>query len=155
MNSFRTFVRKHLSTHSLLFLFVCGFIGLGVSGKVFMQNVDTIFTDISVSSYTSLHTAFVNKKNDFTKLPNTPPPSLKVPNRSFAFGEKSEEVLLLQNFLQWRGFWPKDEPTTGYFGPLTLESVKKYQETQKIEAEGVVGPKTREAWKNDLERASE
>jgi len=155
MNSFRTFVRKHLSAHSLVFLFGFGFVGLGVSGQVFIQNVDTIFTDISISSSASLHTAFVNKKNDFTKLPNTPPPSLKVPDRSFALGERSEEVLLLQNFLKWRGFWPKDEPITGYFGPLTLENVKKYQEIQKIEVEGIVGPKTREAWKNDLERVSE
>ncbi len=142
MNSFRTFTRKHLSTHSLHFLLLVGVLGLIVSGDIFVHNVTLVFEEID----RDVAPALINH----TK--RTPPPSFEVPERSLVLGERSREVLLLQDFLMWKGFWPEEEELTSYFGEVTLESVKRYQESLGIEPEGIVGPITREAWKNDVER---
>jgi Putative peptidoglycan-binding domain-containing protein len=142
MNSFRTFARRHISSHSLYFLLLVGLGTLTISGATFVHNLTLVFDDID----RDIAPALINHTN------KVPPPSLEVPDRSLALGERSKEVLLLQNFLVWKGLWPKEEELTSYFGEATLEWVKKYQESVGIEPEGIVGPKTLEAWKKDLEK---
>src|SRR3989344_3533175 len=57
-------------------------------------------------------------------------------------GVRGDEVTQLQEFLkQFPDIYPQGL-VTGYFGPLTESAVKKFQEKNKIESIGVVGPKT-------------
>lgn len=43
------------------------------------------------------------------------------------FGVFDPEVKKVQQFLKDQGFFPKDQETTNYFGPITLSAVKKFQ----------------------------
>jgi len=57
---------------------------------------------------------------------------------------KGEEVRILQNSLKWLGCFDPKVPSTGYFGPVTLEAVKVFQRRFSITPVlGFVGPKTR------------
>ncbi|MEK7194160.1 MAG: peptidoglycan-binding protein [Patescibacteria group bacterium] len=150
MHKFRNFVRSHLSKQSLLTLVFVGLLSLGYAGQSFVSNVGTIFAEIDLDIVPTIRLASLHQSVSVARLPNTPPPSREVADRSLALGERSKDVLLLQNFLKWRGFWPEAEPTSAYFGEVTLSSVKKYQEAVKIEPEGIVGPLTRDAWRNDV-----
>ena len=127
-------------------------VALGFAGWSFVLEINAIFAELDINTSPQYFLASANRKDLLLRVPQTPPPSLEIPNRSLAHGEKSGEVLLLQQFLKWRGFWPSGEELTGYFGDATLEYVKKYQQATKIEPEGIVGPMTREAWKKDIEQ---
>jgi peptidoglycan hydrolase-like protein with peptidoglycan-binding domain len=153
MNSFRSFVSKHISRSSLIVLVAFGITSLGAVGQTFVKNVETTFAEIDLNIAPSAVANVYEARH--TKLPSTPPPSTEVPNRSLAQDESSKEVLELQNFLKWRGFWPMNEPLTGYFGDVTLQSVKKYQEAMKINPEGIVGPLTRQMWENDIAKSKD
>lgn len=62
--------------------------------------------------------------------------------KALARGASGEEVEELQEFLKT---FPEIYPeglVTGYFGPLTEAAVKRFQEKNKIESVGIVGPKT-------------
>ena len=142
MNSFRTFARRHISNHSLHFLLLVGLSTLTISGATFVHNLALVFDDID----RDIAPALINHTKKI------PPPSLEVPDRSLALGERSKEVLLLQDFLKWKGFWNNDEELTSYFGEETLGWVKEYQKSVGIDPEGIVGPMTLDAWKKDLEK---
>ncbi|MHB1330708.1 MAG: peptidoglycan-binding domain-containing protein [Minisyncoccota bacterium] len=150
MNKFRDFTRIHLSKHTLHALLVVGVVGLGFSGHSFYLGVEATLAELEAES---IPMPVLASAHFVVPFPTTPPPSLEVPDRSLAIGETSREVLLLQEFLNWRGFWIAEEEITAHFGEATQEAVKRYQKSIKIVPEGIVGPKTREAWRNDLERA--
>ncbi len=57
------------------------------------------------------------------------------------FGTRSSQVTELQNFLTEAGVY--SGPITGFFGPLTLAAVKRYQAQQGLPQTGFVGPLTR------------
>lgn len=61
-------------------------------------------------------------------------------------GMTSTEISNLQTVLGKLGFFTG--PISGYFGPLTTASVKKYQQSLGIQQLGVVGPSTRAALNN-------
>ena len=61
-------------------------------------------------------------------------------NASFGQGVSGEMVTELQNLLTSLGFYTG--PVTGFFGPLTLEAVKKFQTANNIPDTGFVGPLT-------------
>lgn len=61
--------------------------------------------------------------------------------RSLGQGSKGDEVTKLQERLIKEGIL--SSTSTGYFGNLTREAVKKFQEKNGIEMTGTVGPKTR------------
>ena len=60
-------------------------------------------------------------------------------------GVTGDIVVILQNLLKTLGFFPNYVPATGYFGPITEASVKRYQKSRGIETTGTVGPITRAA----------
>lgn len=64
--------------------------------------------------------------------------------RTIGLGAKGLDVKILQEFLQKKGMGiPNDGPVTGFFGKLTEEAVKKFQEANGLEAIGSIGAKTR------------
>lgn len=64
--------------------------------------------------------------------------------RTIGLGAKGFDVKILQEFLQKKGMGiPNDGPVTGFFGKLTEDAVKKFQEASGLEAIGSVGAKTR------------
>jgi len=77
-------------------------------------------------------------------LRKTKAPSFRF--RSYLIREvRGNSVVTLQNILKQLGFFPKFVPATGYFGPITEASVKRYQKSRRIETTGTVGPITRTA----------
>lgn len=57
-------------------------------------------------------------------------------------GSAGNDVKTLQILLTRRGF---DVPSTGYFGKITRRSVRRFQRSQDLAADGVAGPMTRAA----------
>lgn len=81
-------------------------------------------------------------------IPSTSSVSLPVSamlyTRTLRGGSTGDDVVSLQTFLESKGFLKIPAGVTkGYFGSLTEQSVKKYQESVGIETVGIVGPKTR------------
>jgi len=65
-------------------------------------------------------------------------------NNNLYYPMRNQEVSILQNCLKGDGCFPLEVESTGYFGSLTLEAVKKFQEKYDIQPVlGYVGPKTR------------
>ncbi len=72
--------------------------------------------------------------------------------RDLAIGSRGTDVTDLQNFLTRQGVYAG--PVTGYFGPLTQEGVKKFQEQNNIApVAGYFGPLTRAAANGSLGNA--
>ena len=65
------------------------------------------------------------------------------------FGSRGEEVRLLQQQLNERGYL--DHQPTGYFGPLTTQAVFGFQLDYCLKVDGMVGPQTLEALRNNGE----
>ena len=75
---------------------------------------------------------------------STPMPTPTSLAHTLALGAKSLEVSLLQMFLQKKGLGiPDDGAVTGYFGKVTEDAIKKFQQANSLEATGTTGPKTR------------
>ncbi|MEH2058505.1 MAG: peptidoglycan-binding protein [Nostoc sp.] len=55
-------------------------------------------------------------------------------------GDEGEDVRVLQERLRIAGFYYGN--ATGIFGPITEESVKRFQDSYKLSVDGVVGPAT-------------
>lgn len=65
-------------------------------------------------------------------------------NNDLKVGMKNNDVLQLQNCLRYDGEFPKDPNlSTGYFGGVTLDAVKKFQAKYGIDTTGFVGAITR------------
>lgn len=65
--------------------------------------------------------------------------------RSLSLGSIDTEVRALQELLQCLGHFPADTASTGYFGPITEDAVKRFQSAHTIEPLGHVGSVTRDA----------
>lgn len=63
--------------------------------------------------------------------------------RALQRGASGADVKELQGFLKQSPDLYPEGLVTGFFGPLTEQAVRRWQEKHGIEAEGVVGPKTR------------
>ncbi len=57
-------------------------------------------------------------------------------------GDNNSEVMELQKYLQKLGYYPNNISTPGNFGPVTKDSVIKFQLARGLVGDGVVGPKT-------------
>lgn len=64
----------------------------------------------------------------------------KLPTSNLRRGSKGEQVKLLQRFLTWYGYKLTED---GSLGPATESAVLKFQIENDLEADGIVGPKTR------------
>jgi peptidoglycan hydrolase-like protein with peptidoglycan-binding domain len=58
-------------------------------------------------------------------------------------GDRNSSVLMLQKCLKYEGVFPMKVEPTGYFGVLTVQSVKLFQATNGIIQTGNVGSLTR------------
>jgi murein DD-endopeptidase MepM/ murein hydrolase activator NlpD len=64
--------------------------------------------------------------------------------RDLTIGSKGEDVVILQDFLKEKGFFPLSVPSTGYFGNITKTALIGFQKANKIEpAFGYFGVITR------------
>ncbi|HEY4513989.1 MAG TPA: peptidoglycan-binding protein, partial [Candidatus Paceibacterota bacterium] len=68
------------------------------------------------------------------------------PARSLSQGLRGDDVRRLQEFLYEGGYL--EVQATGYFGPATKNALLKYQGEMGIAKAGILGPKTREHFKN-------
>lgn len=68
-------------------------------------------------------------------------------------GDRSPEVLTLQQQLQALGYFQTNP--TGYFGPITANSVLKLQADYQLAVDGIVGPQTNQLINNLLGRQSQ
>lgn len=59
------------------------------------------------------------------------------------YGTRHAAVSHLQRRLRLEGFYPPRAPITTYFGPITRESLRKYQRAHGIRSTGYLGPITR------------
>jgi peptidoglycan DL-endopeptidase LytF len=57
-------------------------------------------------------------------------------NAALGFGDSGTSVTQLQNLLRRAGYFPG--PSTGYFGAITRNSVKRFQEVNRLPADGFV-----------------
>lgn len=64
-----------------------------------------------------------------------------VGDRTLAKGMSHSDVKELQELLMAKGVFPYHE-ATGYFGPITEASVKKFQEQSRIKIDGIAGLQT-------------
>ncbi|HEX9711344.1 MAG TPA: SpoIID/LytB domain-containing protein [Actinomycetota bacterium] len=63
--------------------------------------------------------------------------------RDMGEGARGHAVRHLQHRLLEEGFYPRSAPRTTYFGPITRDSLKRYQRARGISSTGYLGPKTR------------
>ncbi|MCX7589624.1 MAG: peptidoglycan-binding protein [Patescibacteria group bacterium] len=64
-------------------------------------------------------------------------------NKDLSFGTKDKDVEILQACLRFEGLYPSNISITGYFGKITLDSVKKFQKKYGINDTGIVDSNTR------------
>ncbi|WP_199880566.1 peptidoglycan-binding protein [Bacillus massiliglaciei] len=64
-----------------------------------------------------------------------------VGDRTLTRGMSNSDVKELQELLMAKGLFPYHE-ATGYFGPITQESVKTFQAESRLAADGIVGAQT-------------
>lgn len=64
------------------------------------------------------------------------------------FGQSGSNIVNLQNALKIKGFFNYE--STGFFGAITLLSVRAYQKSRNVSATGFVGPLTRDALNKDF-----
>lgn len=75
---------------------------------------------------------------DFKYEPqNINKPKLYINSRSLTMGERGNDVLKLQVGLQWLGYFPSNQDCTGYYGGLTRNAVKKFQEAYNLPITGI------------------
>ena len=116
---------KKIITYSVVAL------ALVSSSLVYAQNSST------VSEYTPVVISNFEK--------TLPQNKCQVPSTKLAFGDglkngKTAQVKILQEHLIGQGYLSAD--ATGYFGPLTLSAVKKFQKKEGVINTGYVGPLT-------------
>jgi stage II sporulation protein D len=63
--------------------------------------------------------------------------------RNMGFGDTGTDVVRLQRLLRAAGYFPRSVDATGYFGPITRASVRRYQRAHHLPATGYVGVRTR------------
>lgn len=67
--------------------------------------------------------------------------SLASPVLALRKGDRGADVTSLQKTLQESGYF--NGPVTGYYGPLTEAAVKKFQQSQGLNPDGIAGSKTK------------
>ncbi len=63
--------------------------------------------------------------------------------RNLGFGNTGDDVKNLQEILKAKGFFPAKQESTGFFGLITKEAVKKFQKSRGLPTFGFFGPLTR------------
>lgn len=59
--------------------------------------------------------------------------------KTLKFGMNDEQVIILQKVLQNKGYFPINTIPTGYFGSITLKSLKNFQKDFGLTVDGIVG----------------
>ncbi|WP_257348695.1 peptidoglycan-binding protein [Pseudalkalibacillus decolorationis] len=67
-------------------------------------------------------------------------------DRTLKEGSSGEDVAELQDYLMTKGVFPY-HTSTGYFGSITNQAVKDFQESRNLQVDGIAGPQTNHAIK--------
>jgi len=60
-------------------------------------------------------------------------------------GERGPQVTTVQNQLKDLGYFPDSVRSTGYYGPITKQSVMEFQAANGLRVDGIAGPRTKAA----------
>lgn len=72
--------------------------------------------------------------------------SAELGDRTLNKGDRGSDVVELQNYLLTKGVFPY-HTATGYYGEITEEAVKDFQESRNLKEDGIAGPNTNHAIK--------
>lgn len=72
----------------------------------------------------------------------TPPSDNPKIKKTLRFGMRNTDVVVLQDILKQKGFFPTNIASTGYFGAITKKSVAAFQKANGLVADGIVGKNT-------------
>lgn len=61
---------------------------------------------------------------------------------TFSLGDSGEGVSTLQTKLQELGYFPSNTGISGYYGPVTVDAVRRFQQANGLGADGISGPAT-------------
>jgi hypothetical protein len=64
-------------------------------------------------------------------------PKLYINSRYLKMGDRGNDIVKLQVGLQWLGYFPAEQECTGYYGGLTRNAVKKFQEDYNLPITGI------------------
>ena len=95
----------------------------GIADQATQQKLFSTTTETATTQNTSQQT--ITSENNFLKR-----------------GARGEKVKQLQQLLKDKGYFPQDTNITSYYGRITENSVKKFQQDHNLKADGVVGQNT-------------
>ncbi|OHB03577.1 MAG: hypothetical protein A3B03_02535 [Candidatus Zambryskibacteria bacterium RIFCSPLOWO2_01_FULL_42_41] len=112
------------------------------------QILPTLVRDLSIKTGEPPVPAVAQQPQNTISQPTpTPPPPTNLSvgklTMTLKLGYWGGQVKILQDFLKKQGYFPKDEPTSRYFGSLTKNALAEFQKANALEAVGALGPKTR------------
>ncbi len=67
--------------------------------------------------------------------------SAELGDRTLSKGDRGSDVVELQNYLLTKGVFPY-HTATGYYGEITKNAVKEFQESRNLKVDGIAGPNT-------------
>jgi peptidoglycan hydrolase-like protein with peptidoglycan-binding domain len=112
----------------------------GVVGATTLQKLDTWQAKKPSSTTTQAKkTSTVSAQAQKTSTASSAT-SRRSNSNYLAKGDEGEDVRVLQERLRIAGFYYGN--ATGIFGPITEESVKRFQDSYKLSVDGIVGPAT-------------
>ncbi|MBU7583800.1 MAG: peptidoglycan-binding protein [Nostoc sp. TH1S01] len=117
----------------------------GVVGATTLQKLDN-WRKSSASSQAKKPTVVRTTQTTRVAAANTPTQKTttqatkRINSQYLKKGDEGEDVRTLQEKLRVAGYYYGN--ATGIFGPITEESVKRFQEAYKLNVDGIVGPAT-------------
>ena len=117
--------------------------GIRVDGVAGVSTLQKLENWRSVRANTKLKkTRIVSTKPVKSQPPKSVVLKKPVTTKYIKRGHEGEAVRVLQEQLRVAGYYYGN--ATGIFGPITEESVKRFQQAYNLDVDGIVGPKTRE-----------
>lgn len=116
------------------------------------NTIRCITTPCPGNEYESLSVEFVTKAQQVTTTVATGSTMYSF-LRNLWVGSRGDDVTILQSILKEWGYFDKD--VTGYFGGITMKSLRAFQKDNNISPTGYFGPLTRQSIKEHHHKRSE
>jgi len=120
----------------------------GVAGPATLQKLEGWRAAVTVNTTTATRTAAKKKPTIRTSQSDRPKPSPKIATNTtkrrnpnlLTKGDEGQAVKALQERLRVAGFYYGN--STGIFGPITEDAVKRFQRAYGLDVDGIVGAQT-------------